>query len=55
MGSRSEGLKPYSLLNLRRAVHKLMVPELELWVADHLNEGDEQPPRMWTVDYESFQ
>lgn len=32
-----------------------MTPELELRVFDEFYEGDEQPPRMRSVDYEALQ
>lgn len=33
-----------SLLDLWGTVHKIMAPELEGWVLDQLNEGDEESP-----------
>ena len=43
------------LFNFWCAVHKLMVPELELRVFDELDEGDEESPRMGAVDDETLQ
>lgn len=32
-----------------------MAPELEGWVLDELDEGDEEPPGVWPIDNQSFQ
>lgn len=45
----------YLLLYLWCTVHKLMIPELELGVLDKLNEGDEEPPGVRSVHYQSLQ
>lgn len=45
----------YLLLYLWCTVHKLMIPELELGVLDKLNEGDEEPPGVRSVYYQSLQ
>lgn len=37
------------LLDLRRAVHELVVPELEHGILDELDERDEQAPRVRPV------
>ena len=36
-------------------VDKLMMPELELWVLDEFNEGDEKTPRMRSVNNQPLQ
>ena len=43
------------LLNFGCTVYKLVTPELELWVLDELNEGDQQSPGVGPVHYQSLQ
>lgn len=43
------------LLYLRGAVHKLVGPELVNGILDEFYEGDEQPPRVRSVDDESLE
>lgn len=45
----------YLLLYLWCTVNKLVIPELELGVLDKLNEGDEEPPGVRSVHYQSLQ
>ena len=45
----------HSLLDLRSAVHKLVVPEAVEGVLDELNEGDQQPPGVRAVDDQTLQ
>ena len=45
----------YSLLNLWSTVDKLMIPKLEAWISDEVNEGDEKAPGVRSVDDQSLQ
>lgn len=45
----------FLLLYLWCAVHKLVLPEIVDRILYQLNEGDEQPPGVWTVHYQPLQ
>ena len=42
------------LFDLWSTVDKLVLPEVVGGVLDELNEGNEQAPWMWPVDYQSL-
>ena len=42
-------------LNLRGHSGETMAPEIEAWVLDELNKGNEQAPRVWPVDNKPLQ
>ena len=44
----------YVLFNLRRTMHKIVVPELVVVILDQLDESDEKAPWVWSVHNQSF-